>query len=283
MIEPSNTTIEPRDPAPRLRVAAAPARVPAKPVRQFSTSIDPDKDPLHRLDPVLNRKGGATAHKGVLFMVAGGVFAMAYAFNVGGLGTYLDQVFTNVDKSAQSQNSFVVSTIISIAPFVGAALLALLLYALLRWVWGGVKSASKGRRLSQRHEVGLSEFIKMAEAEGVGAKVAREAYALLKPAYHGRMRVLFSDTLRGDLHLSAHDVVDLYAGCLRKSDRHLRSVETELQPATVLELLMMVEKAPVRSAAKEPPRLKTGVRGRSLIRPAFKEHRAPVSSPTQPS
>jgi len=281
MNEQLNTTIEPRDPAPRLRVPAAPARVPTAPVRRFSTSMDPDKHSLHGLDPVLTRKGGATAHKGVLFMAAGGFFAMAYAFNVGGLGTYLDQMFTNVDKSAQSENSLVVSTVIKIAPIVGAAILGLLIYAFARWVWGGVKSVSKGRKLSQRHEVGLSEFTKMAEAEGVGAKVARESYALLKPAYHGQMRVLFEDTLRGDLHLSEHDVIDLYAGCLRKSDRHLRSVETERQPVTVLELLVMVENAPVRAAAKEPPRMKTGVRGRSLIRPAYKEQRTP--SPTQSS
>jgi hypothetical protein len=263
MNEQQRTSLAGSDPSPRMRL-------PARPVKRFSTSMNPDAHPLHGLDPVLTRKG-KMAHKGVLFMVAGGMIAMAYAFNVGGLGTYLDQFFTDVDKSAQSENSLVVSTIITIAPYVGAALLGLILYGILRWLWGGVKSASKASKLKQRPEVSLNDFIRQAKEQlDVRPKVARESYALLKPHYHDRMRVQFTDNLTDDLHLSPHDIVDLYAGALRKSDRHLRSVETAVQPTTVMELLQMVEKAPVRAAAPELSRIKSGARGRSMIRPIAK-------------
>jgi hypothetical protein len=254
-----------RAPSPKARMAAE-----RGPVKKFSTGMEPDKHGLHHLDPVLTRKG-ATAHKGVLFMAAAGILVLAYAFNVGGLQVYLDQFFTNVDKSAQSQNSAVVSTIITIAPYVGAALLGLILYGIARWMFSGVKSMSKGRRLAKRQEVTLSQFVKLAGEREIGAKVAREAYGLLLPHYHGQMRVRLNDRLTDDLHLDHHDTVDLWAGLLRKSDRVFKSVEELVQPETVLELMQMVEKAPVRAAAVEPPRPKTGVRQLSFIRPISKQ------------
>lgn len=241
------------------------------PVKRFSTTLDPDRTPQHALDPVLTRKGGATAHKGILFMVAAGLIVMAIAFNVGGIGDQANQLFDSVNKSAQSENNIVVSTVILVAPYVGAAILGLILYFMVRGLFRGARNVTKEVKLSKREEISIHDFVAMTKEKGISTKVSREAYRLLLPHYHGEMRLKLDDNLEHDLHLSMHDAIELYASLLRKSDRVLRGMEgkSAKQPETVMELLCAVNDAPVR-AALHTSRVRSAIRHLSVMRPAHK-------------
>ena len=267
MSDPQKLPATPGDPRGGSRV------LHRDPVRRFSTSLDPDRAPSSSLDPVLTRQGGVMAHKSILFMVLAGLLVLAYAFNLGALQTTLDSAFNDLNRSVQSRNDQVVSTVLTVAPYVGMLIAALILFFLLRGLFRGAKNITREVRLARREELTIDEFVKLASEHGVSPKVSREAYRLLLPHYSGEMRAQLGDSLSRDLHLGLHSQIELYASLLRKSDRVLRALEDKdaKQPETVLELLQAVHNAPQRAAMPHPSKVRTAIRHLSFIRPAGKQ------------
>ncbi len=78
------------------------------------------------LDPVVTRKGSSGSVGALVLLVAGLVF-FCYIFNMGGLQTFLDGLFSGVDTKVRSHNNDVASSFTSALPYLGVGVGAVLL------------------------------------------------------------------------------------------------------------------------------------------------------------
>jgi hypothetical protein len=198
------------------------------------------------LDPTLTRKG-TLAHPGSLFVGFGALFFFAYVFNLAGLQTWLDGLFSGLDTQARSHNNQVSTFVVAALPYLGVAIGAFILIMVLMMLGRGAKSVKKRRKLGNRESVSLHEFADAAAAHGISKKVAREAYRELLPHYDNNMRVTLSDRMTTTLHMRPVEVSELYGNLLRHTDRQREVGDDAGKIDSVLDLLTCVEKSTVRS------------------------------------
>ncbi len=115
-------------------------------------------------DPVSTRPAGL-AHPGTLAMGVGGIVFVAYVLNVGGLQVGLDDFFRNLDANIHLHDAAVEKGFLAVLPMLGAMLVVVVLYGLLRGLGSGARRAKKERRLRQR-EVLLIQASRMPEVDG---------------------------------------------------------------------------------------------------------------------
>jgi hypothetical protein len=171
----------------------------------------------------------------------------SYVFNLGGLQTSLDGLFSGLDSSARSHETQVSRFFVAAIPYVIVAMAALILFIVLGSIVRGARTLGKSQKLRNRERVTVAEFLETAGAHGVSRTVAREVYDMLLPYYDNQMRVALSDRLRTTLQLKPVEVSDLYGNLLRHTDRHRRVGEDGARIETVLDLLTAVEGATPRS------------------------------------
>ena len=251
------------------------------PARKFVTHSAMNHRRAGGLDPILTRKS-RTSHKGVLVLVVAFVLFVAYVNNVGGLKMFADGLFDNWNQSAHSQNGAVVTAIATVFPYIVGLLLLVVVVSVIRGLVGKGQDFRKQRRLGKREEVAMEDFIDESVEHGVSAKVAREAYRLLQEICSDCMRARFSDDLKYDLHLERSDVTNMYAALVKKSDRMLRAESMMAPYTTVLDVMMAVERSPVRSAGVQAERPKRGIRLDSFVRPSYRPGREGVKPPAMP-
>ena len=201
---------------------------------------------------------------------AGALFA-SYVFNLGGLQTFLDDYFSNLDHQVHLHDKAVGSEFLVVLPYVGLFVVGIGLLYLFSFLGKGARTVQKERRLKDRDQLSMSEFVELAREHGVGVKVARESYRLLLPHYRNRMRALFTDSLSRDLKLSPPEIRDLHGNMLRMADRQ-HDVFTAGSIDTILQMMQAVERCEDRSLTPSKLRRRAeekaqGIAAASSVRP----------------
>jgi len=245
-------------------------------------------DPQRRAtDPSLTRTG-IMSHPGTLMMGLGGVLFAAYIFNFNGTATYLDALFNGWNDAAHAQNHAVQSGVVAAIPYAVGFIALIVLYAILKGISSALTSHKTTKQLAPRKEITLQEFTEHVGNRGVSPKVAKEAFKLLLPYYRNRMRTRLSDSLTTVLQLNRVQIADLYANLLYQTDRHMPPGDEDVDADTVLDLLLLVEKATPRSSNEQPfippaPRRKGLSRLTGIFIPPARLQAARAASPPKPS
>jgi hypothetical protein len=273
----------PQDPQnPQRRFAD---RTPAAGQQYHRRSTDPQR---RATDPNLTRKG-ILSHPGTLMMGLGGVLFAAYIFNFNGTATYLDALFNGWNDAAHAQNHAVQSGVVAAIPYAVGFIALIILYAILKGIGSALTSHKTAKQLAPRKEITVQEFTEHVATRGVSPKVAKEAFKLLLPYYRNRMRTRLSDSLTTVLQLNRVQIQDLYANLLYQTDRHMpRDQDDEIEAETVLDLLLLVEKATPRSSNEQPfippaPRRKGMSRLTGIFIPPARLQAARAATPPRPS
>ena len=122
------------------------------------------------LDPVVVRKGGGPG-VGALVLVGAGLLAFSYAFNLGGLQVFLDGLLGGADANARSHSSEVVALVPRVLPYVGFAIIGVVVLVVLTMLGRSAESLAKPRN----KKPAVAEKPKESEAP-------RPAQEFIKPA-----------------------------------------------------------------------------------------------------
>jgi hypothetical protein len=200
------------------------------------------------VDPTLTRKG-KFAHPGSLFIGFGGFVFFAYVFNLGGVQTRLDNLFSGLDANLRSHNGEVARFVIAALPYLVVAFGALALFMLLSMLGRGARSLTRANKLSKRKEMSVNSLAEAAAVHGISTRVARDAYNELLPLYNN-MRIALSDRLSTTLGLKPIEISELYGNLLRRSDRQRRVGDDGARIESVLDLMQAVERSKPRSLSQ---------------------------------
>jgi hypothetical protein len=139
---------------------------------------------------------------------------------------------------------------------------AFAIYGPLSWTTSATETS---RRLPDHSAISEEHFCEISEARGIRLRIATQAYSLLLPHCHRKMRTRLDDRLREDLHLTDTQISDLLAELLHNTDRRPR-VGAPSVFATILDLLQYVQDAP--RAFLYGPDIYEISQGVSFIRPS---------------
>lgn len=196
------------------------------------------------VDPDLTRTG-LLSHPGSLATAAAAVLFSLYVFNVGGTATFLDNLFSSANTSVQSHNNQVVNLMIDAVPYIAGGIVFLFLLFVFMWLRKKLRRRQRHMFLRKRQSVDVQEFVTLAKGHGISAKVAMQAYRILKPSYEGDMRAKLGDDLRSHLQMKDLDVDVLCQRLLHYTDRKKPIGGASIQEIrTVEDLMLHVEKAP---------------------------------------
>ena len=124
------------------------------------------------LDPVVTRKG-SNGSVGALILVAGGLIFFCYIFNMGGLQTVLDGLFSGFDVKARSHNDEVASYFTTALPYLGIAVGAILLMVFFGILGRGAESLVRPLRRKPKPAP---------KQDSEAPKVPRPAAEFIRPA-----------------------------------------------------------------------------------------------------
>lgn len=222
--------------------------------------------PRHRTeDPALTRTG-ALSHPGTLAVAGAAILFALYVFNVGGTQTFLDSLFSGADQFGKSHNDAVVSFTLGSLPYVVIALGVLILLFVVLWIRRRIVSIQRARLLRKRASQDVQQFTAMMLEHGISAKVATQAYRLLKPHYDHKMRARMDDDLRSGLKMSEADIEALRQRMLHFTDRKNPRGETISSLRTVGDLLLAIEHAPHQSLTQSMAKKVRGTADAPVIR-----------------
>ena len=146
--------------------------------------------------PMETKKG---APVGILVTIGVGGLFLAYAFNAGGMQTALDGILNGANQQVHTNDAAVGAGFVAALPYIGLAMGLAVIYVVLRGMGIGKR---KTPRKVEGEALTVHEFAELAGAQGVGAKVAREAYRMLLPEYGEQMRTTLGQSFTGDLGLA---------------------------------------------------------------------------------
>ena len=206
----------------------------------------------------LRRAQGPLGHPAVLLIIAASILFVAYALG------YIPQFGSLLEAAVRStQNAG--SPALDPALYGVAGLAAFfVLFALLRSVDLLLNRFRKRSPLELRPVKPINAFLQEAAAGGIGVRVARESYHLLKPHYPNVMSVDLNDDLRSDLGLSDEEIRLLDTHLLARCDRREAPATPDSRNVTtVFDLLLKAETSTVLSGGRS-----SGSRERSTDAPA---------------
>lgn len=225
-----------------------------------------------KLDPTLTRKG-FLRHPGSLAMAAGGLLFVLYVFNVNGTATFLDNLFSSANSSAQSHNDEVVNFTLSAVPYAVGGIALLFVFFIAVWLKKKLRLFKRRRFFRNRQSLDVQGFVLIAKQQGISTKVAMQTYRILKPSYEGNMRAKLDDDLRANLHKSDTDIDIFRQRLLHFCDRKHPIGGPEITDThTVLDLMQYVEKAPSHFITHSMARRLRGEKSDPLRKAALSEN-----------
>lgn len=197
-------------------------------------------------DPTLTRSG-LLSHPGTLATAGAAILFALYIFNIGGTQAFLDGLFSNADKYGKAQNDAVVGFTLDAIPYAVMALAALVVLLFCLSMRKKIIAMQRRQLYKGRSSMDVSSFTAIVKDKGVSAKVASQAYRLLRPHYDNDLRAEWSDDLRRGLKLKNGDIEILRQRMLHFTDRKNSLNDSVDDVRTVGDLLLAVEKAPHQS------------------------------------
>ena len=208
------------------------------------------------IDPTLTRKRGALSHPGSLLIAAVALLFFAYIF---GYLPQADTAYNSLIRAIDGQRENAIS-VYKLAEPIG---ICLVLIALVAYLWtkasAAIRHGSKRSLVAGRPSLSEAQFAEMAAKHSISAKVAHQAYKMLRTDYTASMKVNLKDSLRNDLYWNETHLLDVMGDLARRCDRKKNLKATVSAVRTVLDLLLYVESCPKQFLTESEANRRDGI------------------------
>lgn len=188
-------------------------------------------------EPDLTRKGPLGHPRTILLAIVAVIFT-AYVL---GYLPQLDSLFGSAVENSRNHGLLIVGPIVLLIVGLFVLFILLLIFGFLGNL---LTSFSRTVTFFGRSHTTLDEFTKLAQAQGIPARVAKETYELLRPHYPRKMCIALEDELRKHLILKDESIRYLQSKLLNRCDRREVLSFSVASLQTVFDLMQHVEGAP---------------------------------------